>query len=185
MTAGIRPIRHLGHREQRLRHRNRDVGAGDEADGAGKGRAVHARQRRLGAGVDHLHERAEPFGVGAVFCLRIGRHAAHPVEIGAGAEGRAIGPQEDGAHLRIAPGVAVGGREVRDQRIVEGVVQLGTVQGEDRDALLMGDEEAHIRNTPKRVSLAGALREADKASASTIRVSTGSITPSSHSRAEE
>lgn len=41
----------------------------------------------------------------------------------------------------------------------------------------------HIRNTPKRVSGMGAFRLADKPSASTRRVSTGSITPSSHSRA--
>ena len=42
----------------------------------------------------------------------------------------------------------------------------------------------HIRNTPKRVSSIGALQAADSDSASTSRDLRGSITPSSHSRAE-
>ena len=41
----------------------------------------------------------------------------------------------------------------------------------------------HMRNTPNRVSSMGALRVADSPSASTRRVSAGSITPSSHRRA--
>ena len=43
----------------------------------------------------------------------------------------------------------------------------------------------HIRNTPNFGSGIGALSDADKPSASTRRVSAGSITPSSHSRALE
>ncbi|MPN43205.1 hypothetical protein SDC9_190764 [bioreactor metagenome] len=42
---------------------------------------------------------------------------------------------------------------------------------------------AYMRNTPKRVSSIGALRAAARPSASTRRVSAGSITPSSQSRA--
>jgi hypothetical protein len=41
----------------------------------------------------------------------------------------------------------------------------------------------HIRKTPNFTSGIGAFRLADSASASTRRVSAGSITPSSHSRA--
>src|SRR5271157_4703188 len=44
-------------------------------------------------------------------------------------------------------------------------------------------EQAHIRNTPKRVGSIGALRLAEIASAKVSLVSTGLITPSSHSRA--
>ena len=49
-------------------------------------------------------------------------------------------------------------------------------------------EQAHIRKTPKRVGSSakpeiGALRLAEIANARVIRVSTGSMTPSSHSRA--
>ncbi len=43
----------------------------------------------------------------------------------------------------------------------------------------------YIRKTPNGVSGIGALSAADSPSARTIRVSTGSITPSSHSRAVE
>jgi hypothetical protein len=49
----------------------------------------------------------------------------------------------------------------------------------------MVDPQGHIRNTPKRVSFGGALRAAESASASTMRVSAGSMMPSSHSRAVE
>jgi hypothetical protein len=41
----------------------------------------------------------------------------------------------------------------------------------------------YIRNTPQRVSGTGALRAAENASASTLRVSCGVMMPSSHSRA--
>jgi hypothetical protein len=43
--------------------------------------------------------------------------------------------------------------------------------------------QAHILNTPKRVSDTSALRQADNASATTLRVSAGAMMPSSHSRA--
>ncbi len=60
------------------------------------------------------------------------------------------------------------------------------------DLAAVGDQDlrkhAHIRNTPKCVGSPGtpeigALRAAEIAKASTMRVSAGSITPSSHSRA--
>jgi hypothetical protein len=41
----------------------------------------------------------------------------------------------------------------------------------------------YILNRPKRVSGIGAFNAADKPSANTVRVSAGSITPSSHKRA--
>jgi hypothetical protein len=46
-----------------------------------------------------------------------------------------------------------------------------------------GPIETHIRNTPNRVGFAGALRQAEKASDNTRRVSLGAMTPSSHRRA--
>ena len=44
---------------------------------------------------------------------------------------------------------------------------------------------AHIRNTPNFISGTGALSAAASARASTLRVSAGSMMPSSHSRAVE
>ena len=49
----------------------------------------------------------------------------------------------------------------------------------------LASSAAHIRNTPKRVSGIGAFSAADMPKASTVRVSAGAITPSSHSRAVE
>lgn len=43
---------------------------------------------------------------------------------------------------------------------------------------------AHIRNTPNRDSSTGAFNAAEIANPNTVRVSAGSITPSSHSRAD-
>jgi hypothetical protein len=43
--------------------------------------------------------------------------------------------------------------------------------------------KVYIRNTPKRVGSIGALKPAEIANARVIRVSTGSMIPSSHSRA--
>ena len=57
----------------------------------------------------------------------------------------------------------------------------------DRDLAAVRDEQPaqphHIRNTPKRVSAGGAQRAASRPSASTARVSSGAMTPSSQSRA--
>ena len=55
-----------------------------------------------------------------------------------------------------------------------------------RDLTAIGDQdfaEHHIRKTPNRVGSIGAFMLADKPSPNTRRVSAGSITPSSHSRA--
>jgi hypothetical protein len=48
-----------------------------------------------------------------------------------------------------------------------------------------GGHGAHIRKTPKAGSARGAFAAADRDRPSTVRVSSGSITPSSHSRAVE
>ena len=53
-------------------------------------------------------------------------------------------------------------------------------------ATISGDSlRPYIRNTPNFISGIGASRLAARASASTVRVCAGSITPSSHNRAVE
>jgi hypothetical protein len=56
-----------------------------------------------------------------------------------------------------------------------------------RDLASIGDQDAfdHILNTPNRVGAISALSAAEMPSARAMRVSTGSITPSSHRRAVE
>ena len=70
-------------------------------------------------------------------------------------------------------------------RELQGFVFHRFVLGSAGDALagnLNGDCH-HIRNTPKRVASIGAFNAAESARPSTLRVSSGAITPSSHSRA--
>ena len=68
------------------------------------------------------------------------------------------------------------GDEARDL-VAQQLVLGGVVDG------CVGHDWPHIRNTPNFGSGIGALSVADRPSASTRRVSAGSITPSSHSRA--
>ena len=111
---------------------------------------------------------------------------AHPLEVGARAE-REPAPGDDDR----AQGVVPRERrerlvERRDQLGVEGVAALGAVEPDARDtAVALECEPAHIRKTPKRGSGMGARAAAARPSASTRRVSRGSITPSSHRRAVE
>src|SRR6516225_8297685 len=69
-----------------------------------------------------------------------------------------------------------GGTEAMEQR--NGPLRVLRAAVVDR-----GPPAAHIRKTPKRVGASGALRLAEIASARTIRVSAGSMMPSSHNRA--
>ena len=71
---------------------------------------------------------------------------------------------------------------------------LGRPRDAARDLAAIGDQErgegarkrhgrAHILKTPKREGAGGAFKPAEMASASTMRVSAGSMMPSSQSRA--
>jgi hypothetical protein len=115
----------------------------DQSHRAGKGRALHPRQSGLGAGVDDMEQMGQGAGIRHVLIVGIVRHAAHPVEIGPGAEGFAIGPQQHRADRRIAGGMMIGGREQGDEPIVEGIVHLRTIEGEGGNAVFMGNDEAH------------------------------------------
>jgi glutaminase len=81
--------------------------------------------------------------------------------------------------------VIEGVRHQLDQFVVECIVNVGPVENDARD-VLVGFNLQHrnyILKTPNRVSTAGAFMAAEIPSASTIRVSAGSMTPSSHKRA--
>src|SRR5262249_12773901 len=144
-----------------------------------------ACQGQLGTGVDGPHQPGEPPRIVEVLGLRRPCHLAHPGEVGACGEGPPLGLEQDGAGARTTARSLEGGGESVDQRAVEGVQRLWPVEGENGDCAALIDPEAHMRNTPKRVSLGGALRAADRAKASTMRVSAGSMMPSSHNLAVE
>ena len=112
---------HLAERELRARLRDDDVAAGDEAAAAAERVPLHARDDRCRAAVDRLEHRAQPERVGDVLLVGEVDRGAHPVDVRAGRERRAVAREHDGA--RVAD---VGERpgELGDQRRVEGVSPL-------------------------------------------------------------
>ncbi len=127
---------HFGHRELRLLHRHGEVGAGDQADRAGEGVAVHARDHRLRTGVDGVQEQSQTAGIGTILRLGKCRHALHPVQVGAGGEALAVAAEHDRTHrVVLAHGVERIG-QLGDQRLVEGIVHFGTIQRQRGHAVL-------------------------------------------------
>ena len=192
---------------------DRDVAARDEADAAAERRAVDARDRRLRHACRACAASSrERLRVGQILGVAVARHLLHPVEIGAGAEARARAQQHDGAHVvvaRRAPRNARGqsrrsasrrtrcapraGRARRARRrcgprpssdvYVDGPARRFGRARPLRLGLCRRHSPPHIRNTPNVVASIGRLSDAEIASPSTRRVSAGSMTPSSHSRA--
>jgi hypothetical protein len=149
---------------------------------------MDAGDRGLGKIVDCLHRThhgvgADPAGDG----IEVGP-GQHPIEVAAGREALA------GAAKDHHPNVGVSGKQVGrlddGARVlgIEGVHRFRPVEGHSRHAVVDarqygGGHGHHIRKTPNFVGPIGWFIDADKASASAMRVSTGSRMPSSHSRA--
>ena len=173
-------------RDARLRHQRLRRGLGPHGANGGGGRPDEHDASRLARGGEAGVLRQE--AIAGVHRLRAG--PAGRVQDGVAAQvavarrRRAHWPCLVG-HLhvaRVAVGVGVDGNggdahPPRGEHHAAG--DLAPVGDEDFP------EHAHIRNRPKRVGGIGAFRLADRPSASTRRVSAGSITPSSHSRADE
>ena len=177
---------HLRERERRALGGDRDVGARDEAGAPAERRAVDPRHDRLRARVDGLEGGRHPFRVRDVLLPGELATRRHPVEIGTGAERGARPAQDHDPDHRVGCQVAEGLGQRLEERGIQRVPAIGAVQGHGRDRALSDDlERAHIRNTPNRVGSIGVRDAASRPSASTFRVSAGSITPSSHSRAVE
>ena len=140
---------------------------------------------RHGAAVDGREHGREALGVGDVLLVR----AARPRR--ASTRGRrrrrSAGPRPASTTARSVASPASDGERLAqrgDQLGVERVAALGPVEPHARDAAVALDREAaHMRKTPKRGSGIGARAAAARPSASTRRVSRGSITPSSQRRA--
>ena len=180
------PQSHLGEAEARVLAREHDVAAAGEAGAAAERGAVHARDHGHRAAVDGREHGRGALGVGDVALVRELAGGAHPLEVGAGAERGAAPRQHDCAQGLVRRERRERLVHGRDQVGVEGVAPLGPVEPHPRDAALALEREtAHIRKTPKRGSGIGARAAAARPSASTRRVSRGSITPSSHRRAVE
>ena len=204
--GGYEPETRLREREDRILRADRDVAAGDEPDAAAKGRAVDPRDRRLGKIVERGQHRRQRARIGEILRARESSHALHPVQVGAGAKARARTGDDHGTHVVRLAEMDERGRELGDRRLVERVVYFGPVEHQRRHRVLDGELKrrrrgcvfaarfvalgclirpvmGYILNTPNVVGAMGLLSDADSASASTLRVSAGSITPSSQSRA--
>ena len=160
----------VAHRLDRL---GRRADEGDPGLRAGRGERGVLAQEAV-AGVDRLRARRP-------------RRRDHPVDRQVALRrGRRPEPDRDvgRAHVRR---VHVGVGVHRDRADPQGAQRA---DHPERDLPAVGDEHSgehsrHIRKTPKAGSPSGALAAAESASPSTVRVSAGSITPSSHSRAVE
>ena len=181
----------LAKTEARARGRDSDVGDGDEAHAAAEGGPLHAGDERSGQGGGGTQHGGKGEGVPAVLLLGVGGSAAHPVEIGAGAEGAAPGGEDDDADVGVASQIVESGLERSDEVIVKGVVALGALEGKRHDGAVVSDRQRwgwlvghdHMRKTPKEVSGMGAFKAVLTPRARAVRVSSGSRMPSSQRRA--
>src|SRR5690606_19562883 len=116
-----------------------------------------------------------------------------PVQIAAGGEAPACSLQHHDAHIRATGNVLPDRRKPLHDIVVEGVVDMRPVQGDRGNAPCVRLEKndvccsahvRHIRKTPNFVGWIGALCAMLRPSASTMRVSAGSMMPSSQMRAE-
>ena len=133
------PELRLGQCERRLGDGNRDVGCGNQSDAAAIRRAVHAGDRRLRQRMQRAQHRGERRRVVQVLLVAERRHALHPVEIGAGTEAATRARENHDADVAIVVECDERLRQLRNQRLVERVVDFGPVQRDRRDTVAHGE----------------------------------------------
>src|SRR6267378_2623510 len=127
--------------ELRLRRADGDVAGGHQPRAAGEGRAVNARDGRLGQAIErgeHVGKRAR---IGEVLLVAAARHALHPVEVGAGAEHRAIAGQHDDAGRFVSLELGKTILQGCNERLVKCIADLGPVERDPCDALFLLDQQ--------------------------------------------
>src|SRR5467141_147691 len=140
--------------ELRLRRADGDVAGGDQAGAAGERRAVHARDGRLGQAIERGEHVGKRPGIGEVFLVAVARHALHPVEIGAGAERRAVAGQHDDAGRFVSLELGKTILQGCNERVVKCIADLGPVERDPCDALLFLNQQiAHAILGSTRTSL--------------------------------
>ncbi len=122
--------------------RDRDVGGGDEAGAAAEGMPLDEGDHRRRAGVDRVEHPPERVRVGDVLVVGELDRASHPLDVGAGAEARAVACEHDGARLADVD-ERLG--ELVDQRRVERVARLGPGEGDPEDVVVPLDaQRVHV-----------------------------------------
>ena len=136
------PELHLGEGEDGPLVGERDVGGGHEAGAAAEGVPLDERDHGRRAGVDRVEHPPQRVRVGDVLVVGEGDRAAHPLDVGAGAEARPVAREHDGTRLADVD-ERLG--ELLDQRRVEGVARLGAGQGDAEDVVVPFDpQRVHV-----------------------------------------
>jgi hypothetical protein len=181
-------VAHRGEAKARRGGGNGKVAGQHQADAAAHRRAVHPGDRGLGEIVDRLHRAHHRVSAGVARDRVELRPGQHPVEIAARREDLALAGQHQNPHRPV-------GGEASDRVAdrpggvgIQGVHRLAAAKTQGRDAVFDGRQDRfahldHIRKTPNLVGPIGWFIAAERASASAMRVSTGSRMPSSQMRA--
>ena len=139
---------HLREREDRLAsRRSRCPHTATRPAAAAHRRALHAREQRHRQLVERAEQLRERARVGHVLGEREIGHAAHPVEVRAGAERVALAAQHDGARGRVD--AAEDRAQLRDELRVERVAHVGARERDPGDAAavdLAADNVGHGRD---------------------------------------
>src|SRR5215471_3691743 len=146
---------------------------------------MHARDDRfwaLGDGQIHSSDRSR---IGQIFLICVLNHPFHPVQIRACAKRFAVACEYDYTDVVAASDFSKSVGYSLNEFVVKRVVNFRTVEDNKSNVLMDLDLQhgSHIRNTPKRVSSCGAFIAAEIPRARTLRVSRGSMIPSSQRRA--
>ena len=137
--GGDDPELHLREAEHRVGRGDRDVGARDEARTAAERVTVDTRDDRGAAGPDRLAHPVQPHRVVDVLLVREVDRAALPLDVRAGAEGRARAREDDRAGVAdIRKGI----RELADQLGVERVPPLRLRERDPKHVAVALDPEA-------------------------------------------
>ncbi len=188
---GNDPELHLAQAKARAFGRDRDVATGDETDAAAIGRAVNKAMvgfdRRSSPCINSASAIASArFSSNEAAAMRFIQSMSPPAQ--------KLGPspadKDDanvGSRVQLAQARPLDARPiVRRKRCGARGGSASASRRRDRRSIPIDPSlRAHMRNSPNRVSSMGAFALAERQSPSTRRVSTGSITPSSQSRALE
>src|SRR5215471_4122707 len=176
---------HFGKTELHRFDSNADIARRNQSGTPAECRAMNAGDHGLGAlrnGKVHLSYGS---GVRKVLLVRVLNHALHPVKICAGTERLTIAGEDNDAHFITPAELGEGLGHLPREFIIKCVMDFRAVQNDKSDTLVNIDLQhgSYIRNTPNRVSSCGAFLAAEIPRPRTIRVSKGSMTPSSQRRA--
>ena len=181
------PEPHLGEREAGAVDGDGHVGARDEAGAAADRGPFTRATTAFGHGRARRTPPPSPRRRPGSRSSESSRLAAHPREVGAGRERAAgAGQHDDPDDRRRLRRRSTASASAASRPGSSALRRSGPVERQrSRPAPRGQPDVAHIRNTPKVVGSIGAREAASRPSASTLRVSSGSITPSSQRRAVE